>query len=601
MVERILLDTSIIINGKLSAMIAKSELNEVELIIPHAVVDELQAQASKGRESGFSGLNEIKRLRKLCEKHGIEVKFVGERPSIEDIRLAGSGRMDAIIADTARKEDGVLYTSDYVQALAAEAKGIRVNYIPSKGRPRKLAFERFFTSDTLSVHLKEGVPPMAKIGVPEKFQLVKLRSFSLKEKEMERIIKEIFETTRGRGGGLVEIDRNRALVIQLGTYRIAVARPPFSNGLEVTVVRPVVKLKLEDYKLTKKLMGRLTERVEGILIAGPPGSGKTTFASSLAEFYMAQGKIVKTLESPRDLQVGPEITQYAPLEGSFEKTAEILLLVRPDYTVFDEIRRSSDFGVFNDMRLAGVGMIGVIHASAPIDAIQRFIGRTDLGMIPHIIDTLIFLRYGKVEKVYEFRLTVKVPTGMTESDLARPIIEVRDFESGMLDFEIYTYGEENVTVPVASVAAKTSAARRLAEERIKEEIRRFDPEVEVEMTSENNAVLRVDREIIPRIIGREGSTITKLEKKLGVRLTVEPSSLETGEKVKFELNETRGNLDLAFHKQLVGKLANIYVEGAFLLSATIRRKARIRVAKNSDVGRAVLKALIERKEITVTV
>jgi len=60
------------------------------------------------------------------------------------------------------------------------------------------------------------------------------------------------------------------------------------------------------------------------------------------------------MEDPRDLQVSEEITQYTRLKGSMAKTAEILLLVRPDYTIYDELRRTEDFQVFADMRLAGV-------------------------------------------------------------------------------------------------------------------------------------------------------------------------------------------------------------------------------------------------------
>ena len=43
-------------------------------------------------------------------------------------------------------------------------------------------------------------------------------------------------------------------------------------------------------------------------------------------------------------------------------TADILLLVRPDYTIFDEVRRREDFGTFADLRLTGVGMV----ASEPL-------------------------------------------------------------------------------------------------------------------------------------------------------------------------------------------------------------------------------------------
>ena len=161
---------------------------------------------------------------------------------------------------------------------------------------------------------------MAKRGNLQRLELRKVKDKPLSFKEIEEVIREIFEAVR-IGGGFFEINRSGAMVIQLGNYRIAITRSPFSDGTEVTIVRPVVKLSLEDYRLSRRLMNRLKEKAEGILVAGPPGSGKTTFSSSLAEFYFKQGKIVKTLESPRDLQVGPEITQYGPLAGDFAKTA----------------------------------------------------------------------------------------------------------------------------------------------------------------------------------------------------------------------------------------------------------------------------------------
>lgn len=122
MVTRIVADTSIIIDGNVTGLIEKGKLKDVELVIPLAVLDELQAQASKGREQGFFGLEELKKLRKFCEQKGIKLRFTGGRPSIEDIKLARSGRLDALIRDVAKDENGTLLTADYVQALVAEAE-----------------------------------------------------------------------------------------------------------------------------------------------------------------------------------------------------------------------------------------------------------------------------------------------------------------------------------------------------------------------------------------------------------------------------------------------------------------------------------------------
>ena len=347
MTQKLIPDTSIIIDGNVAAIIEKGDYTDAELVIPYAVLDELQAQASKGREPGFVGLGEIKKLREVCEKKGIKLTFLGARPGLDDIRLARSGRLDALITDVAKTENGILLTADYVQALVAEASGVQVKYVPGEVRTTDLTFEKFLTPDTSSIHLKEGTRPLAKRGKPGKFELVQVSETISTPEEIERIIREITEAARVSREGFVEINRAGALVIQLGHFRIAITRPPFSDGLEVTIVRPVVSFTLQDYALSDKLMERLATRAEGILIAGPPGSGKTTFASSLAEFYLKQNKIVKTLESPRDLAGGARDNTIRPIGRRFREDRGNST---PRQTRLHSLRRSQKEQGFHDIR-----------------------------------------------------------------------------------------------------------------------------------------------------------------------------------------------------------------------------------------------------------
>ena len=301
----------------------------------------------------------------------------------------------------------------------------------------------------MSVHLKQGQKPLGKVGKPGSFSLEEIDDTTITNVSLEKIISEILDSAESSESTNIEISKKNALVVQYKDYRITITRPPFSDAIEITIVHPIVRLGLDDYDVSEKLMKRLTEKAEGILISGPPGSGKSTLASGLANYYHNQNKIVKTFESPRDLQVDEGVTQYTKLDGSFEDSADILLLVRPDYTIFDEVRRRQDFHIFSDLRLAGVGMVGVLHANSPIDAVQRFIGKIELGIIPSVIDTVVFVKDGQIKKVYALQLKVKVPSGMFERDLARPVIEIQDFESQNLEYEIYTFGEENVIIPVS--------------------------------------------------------------------------------------------------------------------------------------------------------
>ena len=601
--KRYVLDTSIIIDGEITKMIDGGQIDTgSEIIIPLAVLDELQSQASSNKEYGFVGLNEIKKIREQSSMKDISLRFLGERPNIDDIRLAKRGRIDAIIKDVALHEAATLITADYVQALVAEVQGVKSLHIGNVTKTTNLEFEKFFEEDTMSVHLKEGVSPWAKRGKPGEFQLVKLSEKKSTYLELTNIIREISEASRVNRTGSIEISRNGATVIQYGTFRIAITRPPFSDSLEITIVRPIVKLSLESYNATEKLIKRLSEGSEGIVISGPPGSGKSTFASSLAEFYAKKGKIVKTFESPRDLQVPDEVTQYGPLEGSFEKAADILLLVRPDYTIFDEVRRAQDFGVFSDMRLAGVGMIGVVHASSPLDAIQRFIGRVDLGMIPHILDSIIFIKNGKIEKIYEVLLTVKVPTGMSEADLARPLVEVRDFETQVIEYEIYTYGEENVVVPISELKPVTQSdniIKKLAESKIRDTIRRFDPDADINIISDNRVQVKVGKDVIARIIGKGGSTISELERMLGIKIDVEVKTPTLGKELDFEVTEAGSTVNILVDRSAIGKKVDVYIEDEFILNSQVGKKASIKTDKRSDNGKKIINALLAGNKISV--
>jgi ATPase len=599
--KKFVLDTSIIIDGEITKMLEAGNIEEEsDIIIPLAVLDELQSQASTNKEHGFVGLEEIKKMRELCTTKNISLRFVGQRPDLDDIRLAKHGRIDAIIKDVAMHESATLITADYVQALVAEAQGIKAMHIRTPTKTTDLEFEKYFDDTTMSVHLKEGTFPMAKRGKPGNFQLVKISEEKSTYHQLSNIIKEVSEASRVTGTGSVEISRSGATVLQFGNFRIAITRPPFSDGLEVTIVRPIIRLELEDYNASNKLMERLSGKAEGIVIAGPPGSGKSTLASSIAKFYTKRGKIVKTFESPRDLQVPDEVTQYGPLEGSFEKAVDILLLVRPDYTIFDEVRRAQDFEVFADMRLAGVGMVGVVHASSPLDAIQRFMGRVELGMVPHILDTIIFVRDGSIKKVYELTLTVKVPSGMTEADLARPLVEVRDFESGVIEYEIYTFGDENVVVPVSKLAKgggqTESGVRKLAQSKIMDIVRRFDPSAEVNVISDNKVQVRVSKEAAPRVIGKGGSTVSELEEMLGVKIDVEAKIPTLGKEIEFELSETGSSINILVDDDVIGSTVDVYVEDEYILSSQVGKKARVKIDKRSESGRKILNAIIAGQE-----
>ena len=600
--SKIVADTSVIINGQLIAQIEAGSIKNSEIIIPQVVFDELQSQASSKKEQGFVGLEKIQKLKELSGSYGLNIVLKGLHPSSDDIKLAGSGRIDALIIDMAKQNDAVLYTSDNVQHLVAQAESVETVFLKFVVKDKTLEFLKFFDAETMSVHLKENQHPLAKKGKPGNFSLTTLSDDILSKDYLEFISSQILDVAHASDSSNIEISKTGASVVQHDNYRIAITHPPFSESFEITIVHPIVKLSLEDYEISDELMKRFSDRAEGIVISGAPGSGKSTLASGLANFYHKQGKIVKTFESPRDLQVDPGITQYSKLDGSFDNSADILLLVRPDYTIFDEIRRREDFGTFADLRLTGVGMVGVVHGNSPIDAIQRFIGKVELGIIPSVLDTVVFVKDGRIDKVYDLELKVKVPSGMTESDLARPVIEIRNFADNVLEHEIYTFGEENVIVPIAKRVQKVGI-EKLAEDKVKETFKRYDPHVEVEILSANRVKVFVDEQYIASIIGKGGSNINEIEKFLKIHVDVvqkdsNHSSRMTND-LPFTYSESKTALLLTVSKEYTSTHADIYVNNQYVTSAKIGKKGQIKIPKRSDVARNLMNLASSQNDIQI--
>ena len=534
MTDKFACDTSVIFNGRIIDLIEDGDLGEhPEIYVSNIVVAEVEYRTNIQKEIGFFGLNVLKNLRQLHNEGKITLYLIGHRPTREEIKMAPGGELDSLIRSGARENDAILITADRIQGDVGIFEGMEIIQVkekrsPSKTEPSHLKILDYFEENTMSAHLKRGLPAYAKKGSPGNWFMEQVGLEIINQKLIEEIAIEIVEYVREDPYSFLEIQKFGAVVVQLREFRIVITRPPFSKDIEITAVRPLVNLTLKDYTINNRLKKRLS-KAEGILVAGSPGAGKSTFSAALANYYSKQDKIVKTLESVRDLQVNPEITQYTKLEGSLENSADILLLVRPDFTIFDEVRTTKDFQIFSDFRLSGVGMVGVVHSASAIDAIQRFIGRIELGMLPSIIDTIIFIEAGDIANVLTIKMTVKVPHGFRDKDLARPVIEVRDYLTNDLEYEMYSFGQDIVVNPINPTHSKRQNRfdehKHYNDKHIQLDIQVFNQKVKIRAdqvyASKNIVLYSGDRLIFSGSLSRNAEMSLSLSSKDGRKVAKE--------------------------------------------------------------------------------
>jgi ATPase len=592
--NKITLDTSVVIDEYISKSLLNNSISFNEVIIPVPVIDELQAQANKGLEKGLIGLKELQKIRELSEKYNYKVTILGEKPTLEQIKLAKHGYIDYLIIKIARDTGSTLLTSDKILYETAKVYNVDCLLIEKEDvSTENPPFLDLFTDDTISVHIIENTKVKRKRGKPGEWYLEEVDKV-YGNKDMEDLIDKIIYIARNRRDSFIEEERKNSLIIQLGIFRIVIVKPPLSDAYEITIVKPSKILRIEDYNLNERILERLKEKSEGIIIVGKPGSGKTTFAQALAEYYLSMKKIVKTVESPRDLILSPDIVQYSKNYSTDEEIHNILLLSRPDYVIFDEMRDTRDFKLYIDLRLAGIGMIGVAHAERPIDIVHRLLSRTELGLIPQIIDTIIYINKGQIEKVYYLNLTVKIPHGLKEEDLARPVVEVRDFLTNDLEYEIYTFGEEIMVVPIKKYRLK-SGIQRFLEDLLNIEYKRKYNNIYLEVL-DDRIIFYIPKELKRKFIRNEKRYLMSIRDKYNLRIEIKNAE-KLNEIINFDYEISKDYLTIMFNNLFRKREVELYINGELIGKFKINKKGKIVLNLNSEIGKEILEAINNKSKI----
>ncbi len=124
-----------------------------------------------------------------------------------------------------------------------------------------------------------------------------------------------------------------------------------------------------------------------ILIAGGPGSGKTTILNILASFIPDMDRVI-TIEDTLELRMTGKHsvaleTRPQTIEGKGEITIRDLvrnaLHMRPDRVIIGEVRGEETLDMLQCMNIGQVGSMTTMHANSALDALLRLETMTMMG------------------------------------------------------------------------------------------------------------------------------------------------------------------------------------------------------------------------------
>ena len=278
------------------------------------------------------------------------------------------------------------------------------------------------------------------------------------------------------------------------------------------------------------------------------------------------------------------------------------------------------------MRLAGVGMIGVLHAENVHAALLRFLSRVDFGTLPRVVDTIVIVEVGEIAHIYDLEFGLRVPDSIPGTGAVTPVVTVVDAATGLAALEIFRHDGElvimpfSVPVPASSpsrvepvqerlpaVAAEERGGGRQIEREFQREIGRFtDGPVEVRMLSDTKAVVYIDDKDVPAAIGKGGKNVAAIVNRIGVGIDIRarseaaaPAPAEAEEELGeggIRIRTDRRTLAIIAPDQS-GRIVDVFAGKEYLFTATVNESGEIHLARNSTIAQEMLKRYTDGEAI----
>ena len=225
------------------------------------------------------------------------------------------------------------------------------------------------------LHLHAGNPPIIRF----QGDLLRLPFRTLSEAETRRLLLEIL-TDEQRDELKAESELSFLYPLEgSGRFRANIFSQHNGYGAVFRVVPD--RLPTLDELMLPAAVRRFAELDGGlVLVTGPTGSGKsTTLAALVHEINRTSERHILTIEDPIEFVHKPDRSLITQREvgrhtGSFEAAVRSALREAPDVLVLGEMRDAGTISAALSAAETGVLVLGTLHTSSTVKAIQRLIG-----------------------------------------------------------------------------------------------------------------------------------------------------------------------------------------------------------------------------------